>query len=201
MSIFEDNSTKMAPYEERGPHHSYQLRWCTCWNGDQIEQTSRAYKSSMWAWTISILVKQASCLWWLCIHSNDQQNTDFPIIDIAFPAILLLGWFYFVKGIVSFNRKPISASVFGTNALITKPALSVSPMIVVNILNRYHYDSIKRGNATSSPQDLDQLHSAMFSLLCLIPVVLGSIQIIIWSWYPFKHSGDNSQKKINSLEP
>ncbi len=25
MSIFEGNSTKMAPYEERGPHHSEQL--------------------------------------------------------------------------------------------------------------------------------------------------------------------------------
>ncbi len=28
-----------------------QLTWCTCWNGDQTERTSHAYKSSMWAWT------------------------------------------------------------------------------------------------------------------------------------------------------
>ncbi len=39
----------MAPYEERGPHHSEQLTLCTCWNGDQTEQTSRAYESCMWA--------------------------------------------------------------------------------------------------------------------------------------------------------
>ncbi len=74
-------------------------------------------------------------------------------------------------------------------------------MIVVNILNRYHYDSIKRGNTTPSPNGLGELHSAMFSLLCLIPVVLGSIQFVIWSQYPFKHATDNSQKKIKTLEP
>ncbi len=34
-----------------GPHHSEQLTWCTCWNGDQMEWTSHAYDSSMWAWT------------------------------------------------------------------------------------------------------------------------------------------------------
>ncbi len=49
MSIFEGNFTKMAPYEERGPHHSEQLTWCTCWNRDQTERTSHVYESSMWA--------------------------------------------------------------------------------------------------------------------------------------------------------
>ncbi len=44
-------NTEMAPYEERGPHHSEQLTWCTSQNGDPTEWTSRAYKSSMWAWT------------------------------------------------------------------------------------------------------------------------------------------------------
>ena len=34
--------------------------WCTCWNGDQTERTSRAYKSSMWAWT-SIYEKFSQC--------------------------------------------------------------------------------------------------------------------------------------------
>ena len=38
-----------------GPHHSEQLIWCTCWNGDQMERTSRAYESCMWAWTIVFL--------------------------------------------------------------------------------------------------------------------------------------------------
>ncbi len=51
MSIFEGNSKKMAPNEERGPHHFEQLTWCTCWNGDQTERTSHPYVSCMWAWT------------------------------------------------------------------------------------------------------------------------------------------------------
>ncbi len=28
-----------------GPHHSEQLAWCTCWNGDQTKRTSRTYES------------------------------------------------------------------------------------------------------------------------------------------------------------
>ena len=43
MSIYEGNSMKMAPYEERGPGHSEQYTWCTCWNGDQTRWTSHAY--------------------------------------------------------------------------------------------------------------------------------------------------------------
>ncbi len=50
--IFKCDSMKMAPSVERGPGNSEQYTWCTCWNGHQTERTSRAYKSSMWAWTM-----------------------------------------------------------------------------------------------------------------------------------------------------
>lgn len=33
--------------------------------------------------------------------------------------------------------------VFGTNAVIVKPAQSVAPMIVVAILNHYGYEQLK----------------------------------------------------------
>lgn len=42
-----------------------------------------------------------------------------------------------------YQRHPISSMVFGTNAVIVKPAQSVAPMIVVAILNHYGYEQLK----------------------------------------------------------
>ncbi len=92
------------------------------------------------------------------------------------------------------NRRPISSSVFGADALVTKPAVSIAPMIVVNILNRYGYQTIKQQFTTPSSEDLSQLHSVMFSLLCLVPVVLGWVQFIVWSWYPYKTTGQSNER-------
>ncbi len=92
------------------------------------------------------------------------------------------------------NRRPISSSVFGADALITKPAVSIAPMIVVNILNRYGYQTIKQKSTAPPSEDLSQLHSVMFSLLCLVPVVLGCVQCIVWSWYPYKTTGQTNER-------
>ena len=75
--------------------------------------------------------------------------------------------------------KPISSIIFGLNALFTKPAHSLSPMLVVNILTRYGY------------QDTDDVKSAgvqhaEFYILCLLPVCLGLCQILIWSRYSLR---------------
>lgn len=41
--------------------------------------------------------------------------------------------------------------VFGTNALFTKPAQSLAPMLVLSILNQYKYEQLK-----DASQDADQ---------------------------------------------
>lgn len=42
--------------------------------------------------------------------------------------------------------------VFGTNALFTKPAQSLAPMLVVSILNQYGYESLKDTAQTTDPR-------------------------------------------------
>ncbi|KAI4898187.1 hypothetical protein NFI96_028846, partial [Prochilodus magdalenae] len=46
------------------------------------------------------------------------------------------------------RSSPLSSMVFGTNALFTKPAQSLAPMLVVSILNQYGYEDIKDGKIT-----------------------------------------------------
>lgn len=91
-----------------------------------------------------------------------------------------------------YNRKhPISSMVFGTNALFVKPAISLSPMLAVAILNRYGYSYIHHSKnspvrPTASTPSLDQLKDlkdAMFFLVCWYPIVLGTIQLISWSFF------------------
>ncbi|XP_056017920.1 transmembrane protein 180-like isoform X3 [Ostrea edulis] len=89
------------------------------------------------------------------------------------------------------RKHPISSMVFGTNALFVKPAISLSPMLAVAVLNRYGYSQIKKstGSTTSltenplSPTQLEDLKGVMFSLVCWYPIVLGTIQLISWSFY------------------
>ena len=41
------------------------------------------------------------------------------------------------------RRHPISSTVYGANALVVKPANSLSPMLVVAILNHFGYEQLK----------------------------------------------------------
>ena len=77
--------------------------------------------------------------------------------------------------------------VFGTNALVTKPAISFAPMLVVFILNRHGYESVKTATAVPPGVTVD-LNSAMFNVMCFIPVSIGLLQLIIWSRYTIRNS-------------
>lgn len=84
------------------------------------------------------------------------------------------------------RRQPISSTVFGTNALVVKPALSLSPMLVVNILNRYGYEHIKDQNYLATAGERESLQAVMFKLICFFPVVLGLLQFVIWSQFTIR---------------
>ena len=49
--------------------------------------------------------------------------------------------------------------VFGTNALFTKPAQSLAPMIVLTILNQFGYEQLKEAETGSNPRYGDVLAS------------------------------------------
>lgn len=84
------------------------------------------------------------------------------------------------------RRHRATSMVYGTNALIVKPAQSLSPILTVAILNKYGYD--KLGQATFSPSERDLLHKAMFQYLCLLPACVGLIQLIAWSFFSIKQN-------------
>lgn len=85
-----------------------------------------------------------------------------------------------------FCRHPISSMVFGTNALITKPAFSLSPMFAVSILNSYGYNELKDKTNVATPE----LKQVMFTLICWYPIIVGIIQFTSWSFYRVRSNKD-----------
>nr|KAG5709739.1 hypothetical protein BaRGS_027764 [Batillaria attramentaria] len=79
------------------------------------------------------------------------------------------------------RKKPISSTVFGSNALVTKPAQSVAPMVIVAMLNRYGYEQLKAG--TLPDVETQAIKDVMFQIICLTPVVLGVVQYVVWSQF------------------
>jgi len=97
---------------------------------------------------------------------------------------------------------PLSSMVFGLNALVTKPAISVAPMITVALLNSYGYSSLptKFPGVSASTVTLSEIQSpggdaltdAMFYVTCIVPVVTGLLQLLIWRFYTIRDSHKNS---------
>eukprot|EP00105_Crassostrea_gigas_P015200 XP_011432121.1 PREDICTED: transmembrane protein 180 isoform X1 [Crassostrea gigas] len=115
-----------------------------------------------------------------CFANGTYSLFNIPLSDIA------------DDNMRKYNRKhPISSMVYGTNALFVKPAISLSPMLAVAILNRYGYSYIQHSKnspvrptaSTPSPDQLKDLKDAMFFLVCWYPIIIGTIQLISWSYY------------------
>lgn len=80
--------------------------------------------------------------------------------------------------------------VFGTNALVTKPAQSLAPMITLAIFNAQGY----------SKNDLpinesDSLSNSMFLVTCSTTAIISIIQFFIWKLYNIR----NSHKTLNEI--
>lgn len=86
------------------------------------------------------------------------------------------------------RRSPLSSMVFGTNALFTKPAQSLAPMLVVTILNQFGYENLNTNGIQPDPSLFLGLHGAMFSLICLVPLCIAVLQIITWTPYSIRNS-------------
>ncbi|XP_075292305.1 transmembrane protein 180 isoform X2 [Opisthocomus hoazin] len=86
------------------------------------------------------------------------------------------------------RRSPLSSIVFGTNALFTKPAQSLAPMLLVTILNQFGYENLNNEVAQPDPSLLLGLHDAMFYLICLVPLCIAVIQILTWTPFSIQNS-------------
>lgn len=96
------------------------------------------------------------------------------------------------------RRSPLSSMVFGTNALFTKPAQSLAPMIVLNILNQFGYEELKDAGKDSDPRALESLHSVMFYLVCLVPLCVAAVQAMAWKPFSIRNSHTVDIKYIDS---
>lgn len=74
--------------------------------------------------------------------------------------------------------------VFGTNALVTKPAQSIAPMVTVAIFNQFGYSEFKAGTLS----DVARLKHSMFVMACFVPVFIGAIQFVVWSRYKIRNT-------------
>uniref|UniRef100_A0AAZ3RH75 Transmembrane protein 180 n=1 Tax=Oncorhynchus tshawytscha TaxID=74940 RepID=A0AAZ3RH75_ONCTS len=86
------------------------------------------------------------------------------------------------------RSSPLSSMVFGTNALFTKPAQSLAPMLVVSILNQFGYENLKDAGRDANPSDLEALHTTMFYLVCVVPMCIAALQVFAWKPFSIRNS-------------
>lgn len=73
--------------------------------------------------------------------------------------------------------------------------------------NRYGYEALKMsgipganvpaGEEPPRQEDVSNLHSVMFLLMCAYPIVLSAIQIISWSMYKLRSSHTVESKYVD----
>ncbi|XP_004623175.3 transmembrane protein 180 isoform X2 [Octodon degus] len=109
------------------------------------------------------LIQAASCLF------------DLPLADMI-DAVLL-----------KFDRqRPISAVVFGFNALFTKPARALVPVLMLARLEKYDF----RNPDSSAVLDLQDF---VFCLVCLVPLGIVAVQILVWNAFSVHNKKDQME--------
>ncbi|XP_077413873.1 transmembrane protein 180-like [Vanacampus margaritifer] len=96
------------------------------------------------------------------------------------------------------RSSPISSMVFGTNALFTKPAQSLAPMLVIKILNQFGYEQLKDAGSDTDPSALESLHSVMFYLVCAVPMCVAAVQVVAWRPFSIRSSHTVDSKYTDS---
>ncbi|XP_074552425.1 transmembrane protein 180-like [Halichoeres trimaculatus] len=96
------------------------------------------------------------------------------------------------------RSSPLSSMVFGTNALFTKPAQSLAPMLVLSILNQFGYQQLKDAGSASDPSALESLHCAMFYLVCLVPMCISALQAVAWRPFSIRNSHTSETNYIDN---
>ncbi|XP_042360917.1 transmembrane protein 180-like [Plectropomus leopardus] len=96
------------------------------------------------------------------------------------------------------RSSPLSSMVFGTNALFTKPAQSLAPMIVISVLNQFGYEQLKDAGKYTNPSAAESLHTVMFYLVCLVPMCVAGLQALAWRPFSIRNSHTVDTKYVDS---
>ena len=131
----------------------------------------------------------------LIMHLSKNKTAKAEIPIACLPIFCQIKKIIKLKPVFFFQcRLPLSSSVFAYNALFTKPAQSVAPMLIVALLDRNHYQEKLTGNIT--PSEHVELQSAMFLVACAIPFVIGLLQILVWRSFSIRDSHITIAKHI-----
>lgn len=149
-----------------------------------------SYKVILWSFYIKVSLP---AIVYFAGRNNIWILYLFLIIDNSLPDATFSLFNLSVSDIIDHDMEkyqrnaPVSSMIFGTNALFTKPAQSLAPMMVVHVLSWYGYkDTLGANKDKASSGASPQLLDAMFFLLCLIPLVIAVVQIVFWKLYPLK---------------
>ncbi|KAL3104323.1 hypothetical protein niasHT_029108 [Heterodera trifolii] len=80
------------------------------------------------------------------------------------------------------RKNPVSSLVFSLNALFTKPAISIAPVVIVYLLNQNGYELYRSKGHIS-----DQLRVCMARVLFVIPLLLGTVELLAFRHYSLRH--------------
>lgn len=109
------------------------------------------------------------------------------------------------------RARPFSASFFGINALLTKPAQSIAPVLTVGLWNKFGFRAqqegqnlaaaamsteVSRDPIRSSPT-ADELAYVVFLCCTVGPLLIGLVQAILWSLYTLR--GDKLRRVKQQL--
>ncbi|XP_078461171.1 transmembrane protein 180-like [Lampetra fluviatilis] len=120
--------------------------------------------------------------------------TAFLLLDMVLPQAVFSLFNLPLSDIIDADARthrrssPLSSMVFGLNALFTKPAQSLAPMLVVRILNQHGYQTLGDMAGTTDTSSQAGLHQAMFSLLCIVPATISLLQLCIWAPFSIRSS-------------
>ncbi|XP_077989831.1 transmembrane protein 180-like [Glandiceps talaboti] len=125
--------------------------------------------------------------------SHTWMLSIFFLIDMTSPGVMtrylnLLMADCIDEDMKIYNRKsPLSSMFFGMNALFVKPAQSLAPIFIVHVLNKNGYQEVVHG-LDPDPSVVSQLHDVMFQVACMVPLVLGIVQCLLWTKYSLRDS-------------
>ncbi|XP_046573443.1 uncharacterized protein LOC124281438 [Haliotis rubra] len=138
------------------------------------------------AWDLSVVLAHLTSADYEPLEEKDFEHVSFKTFFLlAFATAARISELHAldVSRCVCF-RHPMTSMIFGTNALVVKPAQSLCPMFIVTVLNMYGYQHLKNGTLTSP--DTSQLKEVMFHLACCLPVVMGCLQLLSWSFFSIR---------------
>uniref|UniRef100_A0A914HEP8 Uncharacterized protein n=1 Tax=Globodera rostochiensis TaxID=31243 RepID=A0A914HEP8_GLORO len=80
------------------------------------------------------------------------------------------------------RKSALSSLIFSLNALFTKPAISIAPVVIVYLLNQNGYELYQSKAFVS-----DQLRLCMSRVLFAIPLLLGTLELLAFRHYSLRH--------------